>query len=297
MQMRRCAVWSCLSVLGLCLVANPAWAAPKKKKHSKQADSAEPAATEAVDQPAARGGESGDIDSLMKESTKNKPAPVKKQEVAEPDPDKPLYNDDGSTASAWERPPTDAEKPKKKQKSTERAVETKPKGDGRHMNLGILAGYGLSLGSGLTSLNPYGLGVGLQGDYELENRMVIGVGGEFFLGGSDPNATNNNGVRREDYARYILGHALVGYNIWFSDNLYLRPSIWLGVAIAMIPSSPAHQSGIAVTALIGPGLTLHYILGPSGWYLGGDIHVSIPVGQANSTKTGMPVLVTFGKRF
>jgi hypothetical protein len=117
------------------------------------------------------------------------------------------------------------------------------------------------------------------------------------LGTTDPNASNNNGVRREDFARYILGHALVGYNIWFSNNLYLRPSIWLGVAIGMVPESAAHLSGVAVTALLGPGLTLHYILGDNGWYLGGDIHISIPVGQANSTLTGMPILLTFGKRF
>ena len=297
MQMRSWAVW-CLGVIGLCALANPAFAAPKKKKSkAMKAETAQPADVEAA--PAAISDEPKDIDALMDDSTKNRPAsdkPVKKQELAEPDPDKPLYDDDSSSASAWERPPAEQEKPKKKKK-VEGEVKSAPKGDGNNMNIGIVAGYGLSLGSGLTSLNPYGLGVGLQADYELESNWVIGVGGEYFLGERDPNATNNNGVREEDYANYILGHASVGYNIWVSNELIFRPSIWAGVAIATLPPSAAHQTGLAITALLAPGLTLYYILGPSGWYVGGDIHVSIPVGQANSTKTGMPVLLTFGKRF
>jgi hypothetical protein len=273
-------------------VANPAWAAPKKKKH--KAETAEPAAAEEA--PAAVSDEPKDIDSLMDDSTKKKSAPVKKQEVAAPDPDKPLYNDDASSASSWERPPAEAEKPKKKKKSEE-VIEASKKGDGRNKNIGILAGYGLALGSGLTSLNPYGLGAGLQGNYELENHLVLGISGTYFLGSRDANATNNNGVRIEDFANYILGHAQVGYNIWISNELIFRPSIWLGVAIAILPKSAAHLSGLSITALMGPGLDLEYILGPTGWYLGGHIHVSIPVGQQNSTKTGLPVLLTFGKRF
>lgn len=164
MQMRSWAVW-CFTVIGLCALANPAWAAPKKKKSkAHKAETTEPAEVESA--PAAISDDSKDIDSLMDDSTKNKPAAVKKQEVAEPDPDKPLYNDDGTTASAWERPPAEAEKPKKKKKSERGEVVSAPKGDGNNMNIGVLAGYGLGLGSGLTSLNPYGLGVGLVGEYE-----------------------------------------------------------------------------------------------------------------------------------
>jgi hypothetical protein len=292
MQMRSCAVW-CLSVVGLCALANPAWAAPKKKSKAKAAATAaaaeEPAAPASSDEPK-------DIDALMKDSTKNKPAPVKKEKTAEPDtdPDKPLYNDEGKP-DAWERPPAEQEKPKKKKK--EPVADNSPKGDGRNMNIGVVAGYGFSLGSGLTALNPYGLGVGLQGEYELSSRWVIGLGGEFFLGENDANATNNLGVRTESFARYILGHVTGGYTFWVSDNLLIRPNIWLGVATAMIPQSAAHQNGLAITALFGFGANVHYILGPSGWYVGGHIHASIPVGQQNSTKTGMPILATFGKRF
>lgn len=294
MQMRSWAVW-CFTVIGLCALANPAWAAPKKKKRAKAAETAEPA--DVKESAAAVSDEPKDIDSLMDDSTKNKPAPVKKQAVAEPDPDKPLYNDDSNTASAWERPPAEAEKPKKKKKNEQGEVVSAPKGDGNNMNIGILAGYGLSLGSGLTSLNPYGLGVGLVGEYEMENHLVLGIGGEYFLGERDPNATNNNGVRIPANANYILGHVNVGYNFWLTDNLILRPTIWAGVAVGFVTKTPPHLTGLVITALLGPGVSLHYLLGPAGWYLGGDIRLSIPVGQANSTKTGLPVMFTFGKRF
>ena len=89
MQMRSWAVW-CLTVIGLCALANPAWAAPKKKKKAKADETAEPAD---VKEPAAAvSDDPKDIDALMDDSTKNKPAPVKKQAVAEPssDPEKPL---------------------------------------------------------------------------------------------------------------------------------------------------------------------------------------------------------------
>jgi hypothetical protein len=295
MQMRSWAVW-CFTVIGLCALANPAWAAPKKKKSKAQtAETTEPAEVESA--PAAISDDSKDMDALMDDSTKNKPPSVKKQQLAEPDGDKPLYNDDSNAASAWERPPAEAEKPKKKKKTERGEVVSAPAGDGNNMNIGVLAGYGLGLGSGLTSLNPYGLGVGLVGEYELENHLVLGIGGEYFLGERDPNATNNNGVRIPANANYILGHVNVGYSLWIGNNLILRPTIWVGAAIGFVTKTPPHLTGLVVTALLGPGLTLHYLLGPAGWYLGGEIRVSIPVGQANSTKTGMPLFFTFGKRF
>jgi hypothetical protein len=295
MQMRSCAVW-CVSLIGLCLVANPVWAAPKKKKKHKADDTAEPAQVEEAAAPVSD--EPKDIDSLMDDSTKKKSAaPVKKQEIAEPDPDKPLYNDDSSTASAWERPPAEAEKPKKKKKS-EIVEEAAHKGDGNNMNIGISAGYGIGMSGGLTSLNPYGLGVGLTADYEISSHWVFGIGGEFFLGSSDPNAGNNLGTPKEDYARYILTHLHAGYNIWLTDTLYLRPSIWMGVAIGMVPGTAAlHSNGLSITALVSPGLTLHYLLGPKGWYVGADIRYSWPWGQDNSIETGILTMLNFGKRF
>lgn len=292
MQMRSCAVW-CLSVIGLCVLANPAWAAPKKKK-SKAAAAETTEQVEAA--PAASSDEPKDIDSLMDDSTKKQSAPVKKQEAAEPDPDKPLYNDDATSASSWERPPAEAEKPKKKKKS-EMVEEASAKGDGRNKNIGILAGYGLGLSGGLTSLNPYGLGVGLSGEYELENHLVIGLGGEYFLGSREVRGDFLGANQMETFANYIMGHASVGYSIWLADNLILRPTLHLGVAIGVVPAKMPHNSGLSITALVMLGGSLHYILGVTGWYTGVDIRYSWPWGQDNSVYSGLPLFLTFGKRF
>ena len=156
-----------------------------------------------------------------------------------------------------------------------------------------------SANSGFSSLNPYGFGVGLQGDYELESHWVFGLGGEFFIGNSDANASNAPGSAAGTvigtYARYILAHGLVGYNIWLSDTLCLRPSLWVGLAIGLVPATTAHLNGTVMSFLLAPGLTLHYLMGTNGWYIGGDIHISAPLGHDGMT--GMPILATLGKRF
>lgn len=290
--MRSCAVW--LTVMGLLVTtASTVEAAPKKKRH--KADTA--AAADSGDTEAApvEPAKSKSVDDMMDDSTKPSAAP-KRAQASEPEEPAPSSEAVGEP-DAWERPP--AEEPKPKKNLHPEAAEVHH-GDGRNINIGLMAGYGVSLGSApFTSLNPYGFAVGLQGDYELESHMVLGVGGEFFIGNSNDMATNAPGtaagIVMATYARYILGHALVGYNIWFSDSLYLRPSIWVGAAIALIPPSDTHLNGTVFNFLLAPGLTLHYLMGTNGWYIGGDIRVSVPLGHDGAT--GMPILATLGKRF
>jgi hypothetical protein len=284
MQMRSSAWWVSVSVVAMFALTNSAWAAPKKKsKAAKPADTAEAAPVEPEKTKA--------VDDLMQDSTKKKadrPA-AKPSSDSESEPAAEVGEPD-----AWERPPAEEEKPNKHRKA-----EPPPeavKGDGHNINIGILAGYGFSLGGGLTSVNPYSFGVGLQGDYELESHIVLGVGGEFFIGEQDSTALDpTTRVNTPTYARYILGHALVGYNFWFGQNIVLRPSIWVGVAIALRPADIT-GSTTAFGALLAPGLSFHYLLGGSGaWYLGVDARFSVPLGH--ETKSGLPILVTFGKRF
>jgi hypothetical protein len=283
MQMRSCAWW--LSVIAVFALTSSAWAAPKKGKKSKAASSADTAeAAEPVEpvEPA----QPKDVDDLMKDSNKRKA----ERPTATADEPEPAAGN--AEPDAWERPPAEEEKPKKKNKHEPPPEEKK--GDGRNKNIGIMAGYGFSLGGGLSSVNPYSFGFGLQGDYELDSHMVLGVGGEFFIGETDNSAIDPvTRAPSPTYARYILGHALVGYNFWFGTNMYLRPSIWAGVAIGL---KPADITG-ATTAwgvLLAPGLSFHYILGQKGWYIGVDARFSVPLGH--ETKSGLPILVTFGKR-
>lgn len=289
--MRSCAVW--LTVMGLLVVtASTAEAAPKKKRH--KADTA--AAADSGDTEAApvEPAKPKSVDDMMDDSTKPSAAP-KRAQASEPEEPAPSASESAGEPDAWERPPADEPKPKK----THAEVAAVHYGDGRNINIGLLAGYGISIGSGFSSLNPYGFGVGLQGDYELENHLVLGIGGEFFIGSSDSTAANAigsaAGVAEGTYARYILGHALVGYNIWFSNNLYLRPSIWVGAAIGLVPVSMKFLSGTVFDLMLAPGLTLHYLMGSNGWYIGGDIRVVAALGHDGMT--GLPILVTLGKRF
>jgi len=292
MQMRSCAVWFCVSVFGVFALSGSAEAAPKKKQKAKTEEKAAEVEPEPVKDTGPK-----DVDELMDDSTKKKAK--SKPEAAESEAKSEPEADVGEP-DAWERPPAEAEKPKRR-KVVERPEEKK--GDGRNMNVGILAGYGFSLGSGFGTVNPYQLGGGIQGDYELENHMVIGVGGEFFYGGDNADARDINGARvaattgQVPYARYILAHAQVGYNIWFGTNLILRPSIWVGVAIGLQQPAADGTGRNVWGLLLAPGLSLHYLLGDNGWYVGADVRFSIPMAEANSSRTGFPVMLTFGKRF
>jgi hypothetical protein len=293
MQMRSCAKWFCLSMIGVFALTGSASAAPKKKHKKDKTEQAAPAEEPEVAPEPVQDTSPKDVDSLMENSTKKKSS--SKPKATEPD-EKAEPEGEVGEPDAWERPPLEAEKPKKK-KHLEKPEEKK--GDGRNKNIGLLAGWGFAPSSGFGGgINPYQLGAGLQGDYELDNHLVLGVGGEFFYGGTETMARNTNGAAVPDtYARYILAHVLVGYNVWFGTNLILRPSLWVGTAIGLQPPDAAGVARNVWAFLIAPGLTLHYLVGDNGWYLGADVRFSIPLAQANSARTGLPIMLTFGKRF
>ena len=155
------------------------------------------------------------------------------------------------------------------------------------VNLGILAGYGLAmLGAGtLTAENPYGAGFGLQVDYQFDTGVVLGFGADYFLGESKP----------ESFARYLLWHARLGYNIRIQalgGRIDLRPSVWFGAAHASVNEQPTFPNGRAQAFLLAPGLSFHYLLGDSGWYVGEDIRVSLPM--ATHARSAMLILLAMG---
>jgi hypothetical protein len=75
----------------------------------------------------------------------------------------------------------------------------------------------------------------------------------------------------------------------------LRPSIWVGAAIGLVPVTMKFLNGSVFNIMLAPGLTLHYLMGTNGWYIGGDVRISAPLGHDGMT--GMPILATLGKRF
>jgi len=97
------------------------------------------------------------------------------------------------------------------------------------------------------------------------------------------------------YARYILGHALVGYNFWFGTNMVLRPSLWVGVAIALKPEDMT-GSTTETGMLLAPGLSFHYLFGNNGWYLGADVRFNQAAAVLRVPRTLPAMPVTGGDR-
>jgi hypothetical protein len=243
----------------LVAMANTALAAPKKKKAA--APAAEPAAAEPA--------KDKSVDDLMQES-----GPPKKTSSASSS-----ASSEGSSSAddepvgepdAWERPPKDEEKPKPK--VVEKAAE--PTGDGRRIEIGLAPAFGFATGKAdwNTTLDPYFLGLGIRGGYELDNKIFLGAGFVYHLGQSDTLTANTPGAMTaatiDAHQNYMLAYVEGGYDIWV-DKLIIRPSMWLGMGFAIV--DPYLTSGGVKTVsdfLFAPGLNLLYSM--DGIYLGGD---------------------------
>jgi hypothetical protein len=175
----------------------------------------------------------------------------------------------------------------------EREVQRRP------INVGVLAGYGLGIGSGtLTTHNPYAGGFGVQADYELRSGVVLGLGMDGFLGErSRQLSASLTPTVVDSWARYVLAHVRVGYNFRMAalgSFVDVRPSLWVGAAMGFVPADGRFTSGMATALLLSPGVSIHYALGDGGFYLGEDIRVSVPLGP--SVRSGLLILFTVGRR-
>jgi hypothetical protein len=195
----------------------------------------------------------------------------------------------------------DAEQGEQGAKATqEPAAATEPAAASGSANLGVLVGYGLSmLGSGtLTTDNPYSVGFGAQLDYQFPVGLVLGIGGDFFLGEKTPQSTDAMGmIQPEHFARYLLVHGRLGWNLRmdaFGGKLDVRPSVWLGAALATVSvDATQFPDGRANAFLLAPGISINYWLSESGWYVGEDIRASLPLGP--HVRNGVLLLLTVGK--
>ena len=257
-------------------VASPALAAGKKKKPAP-ADKAETSEEAAP----AEGDKS--TDELMGEATKAKPkakagaagdaeaAPAAEGAAAEGDV---AAQEAPAEPDSWERPPEEAEKPKKEVAAQ---VEEK-KGDGRPWMAGLIVGYGIKTDSNTGSLgaDPYGLTAGLQGGYTLDFNLYVGVFFQYYLGSSQSGsqARVNTGTSETTASAMQFG-AEAGYDFWISDVI-LRPSLQLGASFAFTDRSGVTRS--MGDFIAGPGLGL--IVPIDGWYIGGEVRAVLPFANA-----------------
>lgn len=262
----------------LAAVTSPALAAPKKKKaKADTAAEAEPAAeTKSEDK---------SVDDLMEESNTRKSTPSASMDDEKPD----TSMDEGSSGEpdAWERPPADEEKPK--EAPAPKAVETY--GDGRRIEVGLTPGFGFKAGDAdWATLDPYSLGLGIRGGYELDSRIFLGAGFVYHLGNSDDLTRSMPGTQVVEVVsarqNYMLAFLEGGYDIWLGD-LIVRPSMWLGLGFAVV--DPHFRTGglrTEIDFLFAPGLNLIYVF--DGLYIGGDARYVVV------TADGAPGIELFG---
>jgi hypothetical protein len=160
----------------------------------------------------------------------------------------------------------------------------------------LLAGWGTQT-SKYFSVDPYGFGFALRGAYELESHWVLGVGFEYFIGNSNT-APSTAGVSAAGLvntrANYLLANAEIGYNLWFSRVIF-RPSAWVGASIGTEnPPMLSGTSGVATTFSVSPGMTLQYITGNTGWFVGADARINFILGHDGNS--GLMFHGMLGKR-
>lgn len=270
----------CFSVVA---VTNTASAAPKKKKK------AEAAAAPAVEPEPAK---EKNVDDLMQDSATAKPKAAASSSTAAST--SKADEEPAGEPDAWERPPKDEEKPK-----PVAAPKAEPKvGDGRTIEVGLTPAYGFKVGDAdwSTSLNPYGLGIGIRGGMSFDTRWYIGLGFIYHLGGSDTLNANTPGAPTTAVVNvrqnYMLAFAEGGYNAWLG-HVIIRPSMWLGMGFAVV--DPYLNTGGVHTVtdfLFAPGLGVIDVL--DGWYIGADGHWVFVTGDGAK---GLDFFVMIGLRF
>lgn len=168
-------------------------------------------------------------------------------------------------------------------------------GDGasgaKPISVGLLLGFGLDLG-GTGNLNPFGLGFGVRGGYNIDN-IYLGARFMFFLGDSvdAPGAEASFNVMTIG----IEG----GYDLVF-DKLTVRPELGLGLAVASSESTisifgmTSTVDGSSTDLYLAPGVSILYDISDS-IFIGGNL--SIPLVFASSGYQGLELLANVGMRF
>ena len=292
--------YSILGTLLLALsVASPALAAGKGKK--KANDSAE--AAKEGDEAKADSDDGADDKKAAKRNKKKKKgkkadeeAEAEKAEEEKAAAESASAGESDTTAvtaeaadtNVWEKPPEEKEKPK----PADTPAPVVEKGDNRPISIGIAAGYALKLdrATGGLAADPYGLGAGLRGGYELDFKLYLGVYFMWYLGSSTSGSTQRimNSVR-ETHANYWQFGIDVGYDWWVAD-IIIRPSMELGMGIAVTDATGRTTS--VSDFMFGPGITVIYPW--DNLFIGGELRGNVVTGNGVA---GLLIAAQFGMRF
>jgi len=161
----------------------------------------------------------------------------------------------------------------------------------KRISIGLLLGYGTKLSSSAgVDINPFGVGFGARGGYNLD---AIYLGGRFvfFLGES----TDRLGGE-ESFNEFTLG-VVAGYDMRVS-GLLLRPEASLGLAISSHESVTAPTTaGVLPSAMDESSEDFYFAPGATALYeLGDDLSVGaelqLPIIMADKTVLGLTIMAT-----
>jgi opacity protein-like surface antigen len=154
------------------------------------------------------------------------------------------------------------------------------------ISVALLVGYGVSLEDGP---NPWGLGFGARGGYNLD-KIYLGARFVFYLGSSEDVSTGV-GTIEQSINVWELGIE-GGYDVALGSTVTLRPELGLGLA-----GSSVDAGGFSVSStdfFLAPGASLLFDVSDSV-FLGVDVRLQLIL--ADETVKGIPILATGGMRF
>lgn len=163
-------------------------------------------------------------------------------------------------------------------------------GPDKKISVGLLLGYGIAF----DDFNPWGVGIGVRGGYNL-NQIYLGARFVYNLGSSEDLETPGFTVAEYSYSLWDLGLE-GGYDIPVAEKLTLRPEVGLGLAGLSV------ESDYLLGGTGGSSTEVYVALGATGLY---DIQPNIFIGLdarfqfvfAEDVLTALTFLINGGLRF
>lgn len=168
-------------------------------------------------------------------------------------------------------------------------------GPAKPISVALLLGYGLNLDSDATGdLNPFGLGFGVRGGYNID-EIYVGARILFFLGESE----STLGGGEASFNELTLG-LVGGYDLEMS-GLLVRPELGLGLAISSAEISVVGLPGggtqdfSSEDIYVAPGVTVLHDLSPD-MFVGGELSIPIILADPDAV-LGLTIMLTGGMAF
>jgi hypothetical protein len=163
-------------------------------------------------------------------------------------------------------------------------------GPEKKISVGLLLGYGIAF----DDFNPWGVGLGVRGGYNL-NQIYLGARFVYNLGTSEDLETPGFTVAEYSYSLWDLGLE-GGYDIPVAEKITVRPEVGLGLAGLSV------ESDYLLGDLGGSTTNLYFALGATGLY---DIRPNIFIGLdarfqfvfADDLASALTFLINGGLRF